>query len=239
MTRSVTASAIAAVLADALAILLSFWLMPWLAGRLGAVGMTNACLMLVLYLAFCLAVYLLRRTGAVSARTSPGTWATILSLCCGLLATYMVLSASGFSPASVAALDFSSLSDSIIAIAGLAGSLIVVSLYMFVLIVPVRPEPDDETGPSLGARLLALLVTNLMLIGTFAFWQARLGSVGTSLTLSGLEQGMAFAGVYAVVALLFSGPRLLLARGGAGPVPLVTFLLQTAFYVWGLFSAVL
>ena len=88
----------------------------------------------------------------------------------------------------------------------------------------------------MGLRLLLLLATNLMLIASVGHWEAYFADAVPYVGLSGGAQALIFVGVYAFFVLFYGGPRLLLARGGAGPVPVITFLLQSAYYVWGFLS---
>ncbi len=226
--------AVAAVLADSSAILLSFWLTPWLVHRFASPSTGNAALLVGLYLAFCLAVYLLRRSGAVHADAAAGTVATVPAVIFGVMVAYMAASSSGFSVGSLMEWDLNSLDASAAAIGVLVLALLTVFLYMFVLVVPTRPAAVAEGGAAPAERLAMLLGTNLMLIASIAHWEAHFAGVDVALTPSG--QVLVFLGVYALVALFFGGPRLLVARGGAGPVPVATFLLQAAYYVWGFVS---
>lgn len=236
MNRGGAFMALAAVLADTLAILLSFWLTPWFANQFASPSTWNAVLIIGLYLAFCLAVYLLRRTGAVRADTAAGTVATVLAVFFGLMVAYMAASSSGFSVDSLMEWDLNSITASLAAIGMLMLALLTVFLYMFVLVVPTRPTAVAEGWPVLAQRLAMLLGANLMLIASLAHWEAYFADVEPYVGLTTGGQGLIFLAAYAFFVLFYGGPRLLLARGGAGPVPVITFLLQTAYYVWGFLS---
>lgn len=236
MSRGGTLTAAAAVLADAAAMLLSFWLLPWFTGRFQAPSPLNAALIVGLYLAFCLAVYLLRRYGAVSANTVAGTVATALAVLFGILVAHMAASSSGFSVDTLMELDLTGLAGSLLTIAALMAALLLVFGYMLVLVVPVRPAEPQLGWVPLGQRLLMLLATDLMLIASVGHWEALFADAVPYVGLSAGAQGLVFLGVYAFFVLFYGGPRLLLSRGGAGPVPVITFLLQTAYYVWGFLS---
>jgi len=232
MNRSGALTAIAAVLADTAAILLSFWLLPWFTDRFRAPSPLNAALIVGLYLAFCLAVYLLRRTGAVSTQTASGNVASALAVFFGVLVAYMAASSAGFSADVIMEQDLTGLAGSVLTIAALLVTLLLVFSYMLVLVVPVPPDKVAVGSLPLGQRLLLLLTTNLMLIASIGHWKAYFADAIPGVGLGGGAQALIFVGVYAFFVLFYSGPRFLLARGGAGPVPVITFLLQAAYYVW-------
>lgn len=232
MNRGGALTAVAAVLADAASILVSFWLLPWLARFFAVPSLSGGLFFSLTYLAFCLAVYLLRRTGAVSVEAAVGTGTTVLAVVLGILVAFTTAVSVGFSVDALLELDLGGLAGSSAAIAALVAALLLVFLYMLALVVPVPPAAAATEWRPVVQRLVMLLAANLMLIASTAHWATYFADMMHRIGLSGGGIWPVFVVAYAFFGLFYGGLRLLLARSGAGVVPLITFLLQTGYYVW-------
>lgn len=215
------------VAADALGVGLYTLVLPRLVVALQRPSLLNAFLIGAVYLLFCGAVYLLRRQPPRSAPAHQGLMAA-LGVTFSLFVTYMMADSAGFF-ANLEGLDPNPGVGAMVAImVGAVLWLALIALYPTVLTLSV---PQDVAATP-GRHFLSLVGVNVMIVVTAAYWQVLFSGTEPYDDLAVGGKVLVFLVVYLFFLLFFAAPRLLAFLKKPTHVALLSFLLQTGYYVW-------
>ncbi|MCJ7680837.1 MAG: hypothetical protein MUP70_08945, partial [Candidatus Aminicenantes bacterium] len=114
--------------------------------------------------------------------------------------------------------------------------LILAFLYMIVLIVDIKPSPSKGTFSTWMKELFALLGVNVMILITVGFWHSYFSVVEPYTDLAAGGKILIFLLTYVFFLLFFAAPRMLFLLKRPGVAGVVSFVLQTGYYVWHLLS---
>lgn len=215
------------VLADVAGVFLYSLLLPLLVDVFQRPGLFNAFLIGGVYLFFCGAVYLLRRQPPRAA-TGHKWLLAALGITFSLFVTYMMADSAGFF-ANVERLDPTPGAGAVVAITGGAVLwLALVALYPALLMASIVPDAVATAG----RRFFSLLGVNVMIVVTAAYWQVLFAGTEPYDDLAVGGKIVIFLVVYLFFLLFFAAPRTLAFLKEPTRIALVSFLLQTAYYVW-------
>ncbi len=214
------------VAADVLGVGLYTLVLPRLVVAFQRPALLNAFLIGGVYLLFCGAVYLLRRQPPRAAPARRGLLAA-LGVTFSLLVTYMMAESAGFF-ANVERLDPNPGAGAVAAITvGAVLWLGLLALYPAVLTISV---PQDVAATA-GRHFLSLVGVNVMIVVTVAYWQVLFSGTEPYEDLAVGGKVLVFLVVYLFFLLFFAAPRLLAFLKEPTRVALLSFLLQTGYYV--------
>lgn len=200
--------------------------------------MLNGALVGVIYLIFCVSVVIVRKLPSPAGQKTgyPKGWMGFFGINFGIFVTFIMAETAGF----FELLDnMSGTIEGNTAAAVLGGVilwLILAFLYMIVLIVDIKPTLPKRKFSNWIIELFALLSVNAMILITVGFWNAYFFYTEP---YDGLAMGgkiLIFVMTYIFFMLFFAPPRMLFLLKKPGVAGLVTFILQTGYYVWHLLS---
>lgn len=218
-------------LADMLVLAAFIVAQPGLELRLRHPQASNLVLVLSIYCASCCGIYLLRgtrRTAGTSAAAVPA-WIALLGVSCGMFTTIMaLLSAGWFEPGSpLYALDMNRGRDTALMTAGAVMWLLLAFLPLLALYAEPLRLPTGA-GQHIVAGLGVMLV-NCLIAVTAAWWAAQTAGADQ---LEPRYKLVAFLPVYAVLALFYAPPRLLLGWSAGDRSSLGSFAICLGVYAW-------
>ena len=225
------ANAFIPVLADLSGVLLYLLLLPRLVSAFSQPSIASALFIILVYLSFCGSVYLLRRQPPSVAPRYQDLLAST-GLLFSLFVGYMVAESAGFF-ANVGELDSDPGPVAILAVL-ISGALWLALLFLYPLLLSLPIAPAEATTQA--QSLLALLGVNLMILVTAAYWQATFADVEPYDDLTAGGKLLIFLAVYLFFLLFFAAPRALILLRSPASLPLISFLLQTGYYVWNSLS---
>ena len=228
----------APVIADVLAVILYLIFLPRLTAFFLNKSLLNGALVGVIYLIFCVSVVIVRKLPSPADQKTgyPKGWMGFFGINFGIFVTFIMAETAGF----FELLDnMSGTIEGNTAAAVLGGVilwLILAFLYMIVLIVDIKPTLPKRKFSNWIIELFALLSVNAMILITVGFWNAYFFYTEP---YDGLAMGgkiLIFVMTYIFFMLFFAPPRMLFLLKKPGVAGLVTFILQTGYYVWHLLS---
>jgi len=228
----------APVIADVMAVILYLIFLPHLTAFFLKKSLLNGVLVGLVYLIFCVSVVIVRKLPSPVDQKSGYRkgWMGFFGINFGIFVTFIMAETAGF----FELLDNTSGTiEGKTAAAVLGGMilwLVVAFLYMIVLIVDIKPTLPKRNFSNWMKELFALLSVNAMILTTVGFWNAYFFYTEP---YDGLAIGgkiLIFLLTYIFFMLFFAPPRMLFLLKKPGAAGLVTFILQTGYYVWHLLS---
>ncbi|MBN1318282.1 MAG: hypothetical protein JXA42_22565 [Anaerolineales bacterium] len=184
-----------------------------------------------IYLLFCFAVYLIRRQPGATGVDSPYSRELLgfLGVIFGIMVVYMMVDGSGMIN-KLDTVDTGNMSN-LAYIGILLGSLIGLALaFLYTIIVVIDVPPAGQR--QFWTELVSLLGVNLMILTTVAFWQATFHDTEPYEDLALGGKLLIFVLTYLFFLLFFAPPRMLFLLNKPSLVSVVTFVLQTGYFVW-------
>jgi len=228
----------APVVADVLAVILYLIFLPRLIAFFLNKSWRNGVLVTLVYLIFCASVVVFRKLPNPDDKKTVYRkgWLGFFGLTFGIFVTFMVAETAGL----FEMLDnVSGAVESRTALAVLGGMilwLIMAFLYLIVLYVKVNPSQPKKTLSTWMIELFALLGVNAMILITVGFWHSYFYDIEP---YDGLALGgkvLIFLLTYIFFMLFFAAPRMLFLLKKPSAIAIVTFIVQTGFYIWRLLS---
>lgn len=222
----------APVIADLLGIALYVFMLPRLTAQFQQKSLPNALLIGGVYLLFCLSVYMIRRqpnsTGAGPDSVSRGALG-FLGVAFGIFVSYMIVESAGLLDRldTIGAYELSP-AASIGVLVGVTVWLVLAFLYTAIVILEIKPVERRLFS----ADLLSLLGVNLMILVTVAYWRATFADTEP---YEGLALGgklLIFLLTYVFFMFFFAPPRMLFLLRRPTNSAIVSFLVQTGYFVW-------
>lgn len=226
------------VAVDLAALLLYTAIVPSLTARFQEKSVGNAIIIGLIYLLFCLAVYLNRKLDGATETYSGWKGALgFLAVAFGIFVTYMIAESGGIlDHIDASNLDLDNPWVSLGLLVGGALWFLLLSLYAAILFIEIKPIVPRHTGLVSGLELLSLLGVNLMVIVTVAYWEAVFSGTEPYDSIATGGKILIFLLTYVFFLLFFAPPRLLFLARNPRPAALASFLIQTGYYVWGTLS---
>ncbi len=224
-----------ALAADALAVLAYAGASHLLFERFQQKAGGNAVVVGAIYLVFCLSVYVLLRlpTADHSGPREPGAFAFFSAWCFAVLVPAMIAGSSGLLDRFLAQdVNATGSPPGWIIVALTVCGFVVVSLYplSFYLGKASDPIPDSTLTPWI--EFAALLGINLMIVLTAVQWEVFFAGSEPYTGLTWRAKVLIFLVVYLVFLLFVAAPRMVFLERNPGWFAAVTFLAETAWFVW-------
>lgn len=223
------------MVADLVAVILYSRLVPVLAARFQQKSAVNAALVGSVYLLFCAAVYLMRRLeGETAASAFPNIFLLAFTgVVFGLLINFMMADTAGiFDNLDLLDFDLNSAAASLGLFTGAIVWFLFTFLYTGVLIAKIRPTIFSTSWQHTLLQFLTLFAVNLMIIVATAHWEAYFAGTEPYDTIAPGGKILIFLLVYLFFLFFYAPPRLLFLMKSPRWTSIVTFLLQTSYYVW-------
>jgi hypothetical protein len=228
----------APVLADVVTVVLYLVFLPRLTAFFTNKSLLHGALVGVIYLIFCGSVVMIRKLpGPLDKKTEYRRgWMGFFGLFFGIFVTYMVADTAGFFEL------LGSLSGTIegkasaAVLGGMILWFILAFLYLIILIVNIKPGHAKSTSSTWIIELFALLGVNAMILTTVGFWSAYFSDTEPYIGLAMGGKILIFLMTYIFFMLFFAAPRMLFLLKRPGAAGMVTFILQTGYYVWHLLA---
>lgn len=228
----------APVIADITAVIMFIFFLPRLTDFFLGKSLLNGIFIGCVYLFFCAAVVLIRKLPNPAGQKSGYSKGSMgfFGVFFGIFVTYMMAETAGF----FNYLDqISGTIENKTAVAVLGGVilwLILAFLYMVILIVDIKPTLAKDKFSTWVIELVSLMLVNAMILVTVGFWNAFFSGTEPYEDLAVGGKILIFLLTYAFFMLFFAAPRMLFMLKRPGAAGIVTFLLQTGYYVWHLLS---
>lgn len=228
----------APVIADVLAFGLYLILLPRIIAFFLTKSILNGILVGAVYLIFCASVVVVRKLPNPEEQKAGYRrgWMGFFGVNFGIMVTYIMAETAGF----FEMLDnISGTIENKTAVAVLGGVLLwllLAFLYMIVLIVNIKPTLAKGKFSNWVMELCALLGVNVMILVTVGFWSAYFSDTEPYEGLAIGGKILIFLLTYIFFMFFFAAPRMLFLLKKPGAAGIVTFILQTGYYVWHLLS---
>ena len=228
----------APVIADVLAVILYLIFLPQLVGFFLNKSWLNGVLVGAVYLIFCTSVVIIRKLpGPANPKTGCRKgWMGFFSITFGIFVTFIIAETSGLFESLNSYSGVIETKTALVVLGGMILWLIVAFLYMIVLIVDIKSSLSERVFSTWVVELLALLGVNATILTTVGFWQAYFSDIEP---YDGLAMGgkiLIFLLAYIFFMLFFAAPRTLFLLKRPSVAGIVTFMVQTGFYIWKLLS---
>lgn len=228
---------LAPVAVDLMSIGLYAALLPLLVSRFQQKSMINPLIIGLVYLLFCLSVYIIRRVEpgrGESFNIDSMAVLGFLGAAFGMFLTYMAVESGGILDHLEIDLESGAASFGLMLASFLWLGL--VFLYAGILLIDIQPTISHATAQAMWLELFSLIGVNLMIILTAAFWETIF--IGTepydAVTVGG--KILIFIATFAFFLFFFAPPRMLFLTRNPSLGAIASFLLQTGYYVWGSLS---
>lgn len=225
------------VAVDLMSVVLYSALLPLLVSRFQQKSMINPLIIGIVYLLFCLSVYIMRRVEPGSGDSfSIDSMAVLgfLGAAFGMFLTYMAVESGGI--LDNLEIDLESGAASFGLMVGSFLWLGLVFLYAGILLIEIKPSIANGSVQAMWLELFSLIGVNLMIIVTAAYWDSYF--IGTepydAVTVG--SKILIFIVTFAFFLFFFAPPRMLFLVRNPGLGAIASFLLQTGYYVWGTLS---
>lgn len=225
------------VAVDLISVVLYSAMLPLLVSRFQQKSAVNSLIIGVVYLLFCLSVYIMRRVEPGSGDSfSIDSMAVLgfLGAAFGMFLTYMAVESGGILDNLEIDLESGAASFGLMLASILWLGL--VFLYAGILLIDIQPTISRGTVSAMWLELFSLIGVNLMIILTAAFWETIF--IGTepydTVTIGG--KILIFIVTFAFFLFFFAPPRMLFLTRNPSLGAIASFLLQTGYYVWGSLS---
>lgn len=225
------------VAVDLISVVLYSAMLPLLVSRFQQKSAVNSLIIGVVYLLFCLSVYIMRRVEPGSGDSfSIDSMAVLgfLGAAFGMFLTYMAVESGGILDNLEIDLESGAASFGLMLVSILWLGL--VFLYAGILLIDIQPTISRGTVSAMWLELFSLIGVNLMIILTAAFWETIF--IGTepydTVTIGG--KILIFIVTFAFFLFFFAPPRMLFLTRNPSLGAIASFLLQTGYYVWGSLS---
>lgn len=218
-----------AVVADILALAVYWQARPWIHTQFEQRSSVNTLLILLLYLAFCSCILLIRKFNPRP--TSPGSRGALgmLGVFYGFMLTFMALDTGGFfEDPDRLMFDLDTLTGSLGLTVGVILYIALVFLYPIILVADIRPAA--VRNPSM--EFLSLAGVNLMIMVTAVHWEVYFADTEPYESVSLGGKLLIFFLVFVFFLLFYAPPRLFLLLGNRAPLAGASFLLQCGIYVY-------
>jgi hypothetical protein len=228
----------APVLADVVTVVLYLLFLPHITAFFTHKSLFKGAVIGLIYLIFCGSVVIIRKLPDPFDRKAGYNrgWMGFFGLFFGIFVTYIVADAAGFFEWLDGVSGTLEGKASAAVLGGMILWLILAFLYLVILLVDIRPGPADKTTSAWISELLALLGVNAMILTTVGFWSANFSDIEPYVGLAVGGKILIFLLTYIFFMLFFAAPRMLFLLKRPGATGVVTFILQTGFYVWHLLS---
>lgn len=226
---------LAALLADGAALLVYAGLSHVLLERFQQKTPGNAVVIGLLYLVFCLSVYVLLRLPSAdhSGPREPGGFAFFSAWCFAVLVPAMMAGSSGLFDQFLADhADATSVSTGLLVMVGVLAVLLFVALYPAAFWAGKAAEPLRETAGTPWLEFAALLGINLMIVLTAVQWEVTFANTEPYTDLTWRAKALIFGVVYVTFLIFLAAPRLVFLVRKPGWIAAATFLLETGWFVW-------
>ncbi len=228
----------APVIADGLAIILYLVFLPHLVSFFLKKSWLNGVFVGAVYLIFCVSVVIIRKLPApVDQKTvSRKGWLGFFSITFGIFVTFIMAETTGMFESLDGYSGVIETKTAVFVLGGMILWLIVAFLYMIVLFVDIKSSLSKKTFPTWMIELFALLGVNAMILTTVGFWHAYFSDIEP---YDGIALGgkiLIFLLTYIFFMLFFAAPRMLFLLKRPSTAGIVTFILQTGYYIWHLLS---
>ena len=224
------------IIVDIVAMVLAIFLIPRLADRFLQRSVANAVLIAVVYLLFCASVYFLKKLGSEeqSEGWQKGSSLAVLGIFFGIMVTYMMAETAGvFDDLDI--LDAVNPENPLHSLGIVVGTLlwlVIAMLYAGIMAAAIRPSIPEGTGQYALVEILGLVGINLMIIVAMAGWESIFADTEPYDSIGFGAKVLIFLLAYFFFLLFFAPPRLVFVAKRPGAASVVTFLIQTAYYVW-------
>lgn len=228
----------APVIADVLAVFVYLIFLPCLIDFFLNKSWLNGALVGAVYLIFCTSVVIIRklpRPADQKASSSKG-WMGFFGLTFGIFVTFIVAETAGLFDKLDNVSGVIETKTALVVLGGMILWLIAAFLYMTVLLVKIKSSLPAKTLSTWMSELFALLGVNAMILTTVGFWHAYFSDIEP---YDGLAMGgkiLIFLLAYIFFMLFFAAPRMLFLMKKPSAVGIVTFMVQTGFYIWQLLA---
>jgi len=224
--------------ADGAALLLYILLIPRMTGYFQNKSLVHAGLIGGIYILFCYSVLLIRKQpGPPGGKSDPGRGTLgFFGLMFGISVTFMMAESGGLFERLQDMTGVTDTRTSLLVLGGVLLWLILAFLYMLALILNVPPAMERPPGKSAAAEAVGLLGVNAMILITMGFWHSYFSGVEPYEGLAWGGKILIFLLAYVFFMLFFAPPRMLFLRRRPGGIAVVTFIFQTAYFVWDFLS---
>ncbi len=228
----------APVIADVVTVILYLLFLPRLTEFFTHKSMLSGILVGVIYLIFCVSVVIIRKLPDPAEQKSGYSkgWMGFFGVFFGIFVTYMMADAAGFFELLGRMSGTIEGKTSAAVLGGMILWLILAFLYLIILIIKIKPSRNKRTFSTWMIELFALLGVNTMILTTVGFWSAYFSDTEPYVGLAMGGKILIFALTYIFFMLFFAAPRMLFLLKRPGAAGIVTFILQTGYYVWHLLS---
>ncbi|MCJ7582202.1 MAG: hypothetical protein MUP98_16940 [Candidatus Aminicenantes bacterium] len=228
----------APIFADISAVILYLIFLPRLITFFQKKSLLNGLFVGAIYLIFCVSVVIIRKlpNPADQKTVYSKGWMGFFGINFGIFVTYIMAETSGFfdlldnMPGTLKGITAAAVMGGVIL------WLILAFLYMIVLIVNIKPVLPRKKFSTWIIELTALLGVNVMILTTVGFWNAYFFDTEPYVGLATGGKILIFLLTYIFFMLYFAAPRMLFLLKRPGAAGIITFILQTGYYVWNLLS---
>lgn len=222
------------MVADLVMFLSYMLLLPKLSAFFSQKSFFHGGVVALVYLVFCASVVLIRKlpdADSKKAEYSRG-WLAFFALTFGIFVTCIIAETAGF---------FTSLDSlpgtiegkaALLVLAGFVLWLLLAFLEMIVVLVKIKPYISLSSSGILLIEFLGILSINLMILTVTAFWNAYFTGIEPYEGLAIGGKILIFLVTYIFFLLFFAPPRMLFFFKKSNNFAWLTFLLQTAYFVW-------
>jgi hypothetical protein len=228
----------APVVADVLAVILYLVFLPSLVDLFLEKSLFNGVLVGLFYLIFCASVVIIRKLPSPADKNTGYNkgWMGFFGVFFGIFVTFMMAETAGFFEQLNNMSGTIDTKTSAIVLGGLILWLIMAFLFMIVLIINLKPIPSKRKFSTWVIEFFSLFGVNAMILMTVGFWSAYFMDIEPYDGLAAGGKILIFLLTYVFFMLFFAPPRMLFLLKKPNVTGVVTFILQTGYYVWNLLS---
>jgi len=228
----------APVVADALAVIMYLVFLPHLITFFQKKSLLNGILVGAVYVVFSVSVVIIRKLPVPADQKSGYSkgWMGFFGIFFGIFLTFFMAETAGLFEHLDRMTGAIESKTAVVVLGCVILWLILSFLYMIVLIVDIKPSPLKGTFSTWMKELFALLGVNVMILITVGFWHAYFSAVEPYTDLAAGGKVLIFLLTYVFFMLFFAAPRMLFLLKRPGVAGVVSFVLQTGYYVWHLLS---
>jgi len=222
------------LVADLMLFLAYMFFLPHLSAFFSQQSYVHGGMVALVYLIFCTAVVLIRKLPGADSKKSEyhRGWLGFFAITFGIFITYVIAETAGF---------FTKLDNfqgtiegkgALLVLAGFILWLLLAFLYMTVVLIKVKPHKSRSSSGTLVLEFLGILGVNAMILTLTAFWNSYFSGIEPYEDLAIGGKILIFLFTYIFFLLFFAPPRMLFILKKRKRFIWLTFLLQTAYFVW-------